>query len=402
MGITKEMLSPYSKACLQELGLSRQHTVTKLISTLTPKTRYLVSARNLQFYLRNGLELKKIHRGLVFRQEAFVRPFVDKCSRMRMKAETKTEQEMWKLLLNSLYGEGEKAVCNVFLSIFPIFFLVFSIGKFIESPDKRMNVYFNNTYREAAKHAGHPLHKGTLIMEEDLSVSFLKKKETVMSQSWAIGFSILELAKYIMQRLYYEVIIPRLGEGNVSLNMTDTDSFLLTVNGSSESDVLEKLADVMDFSNLAPDDPLYDASRKKKPGLLKNEMPTCRILETTCVRAKCYAIVTDAGNVSKCKGVSKAAKPSPETYKSCVVGKRRVVTSGTNTRIRSRNHTNEVVRERKQCFSSFDDKRFLMCEVNWLNNNAKQNITMRDKKNISSHLFFLLTDPFSSLWQRFD
>ena len=103
--ITEEMLSPYSLHCLQKLGARRQKSVTKLISTLSTKTRYLVHERNLHLYLRLGMKLKKLHRGLIFRQEMFVRPFVDKCSEMRMNALTKTEQEMWKLILNSLYGE---------------------------------------------------------------------------------------------------------------------------------------------------------------------------------------------------------------------------------------------------------------------------------------------------------
>ena len=102
--ITEEMLSAYSRDCLHKLGSKRQKSVTKLISTLTPKTRYLVHERNLHLYLRLGMRLVKLHRGLVFEQSAFIKPFIEKCTQMRMEAPTKTEQEMWKLICNSLYG----------------------------------------------------------------------------------------------------------------------------------------------------------------------------------------------------------------------------------------------------------------------------------------------------------
>ena len=60
---------------------------------------------NLRLYLELGLVLKKIHRGITFHQEAYIEPFVTKCTQMRSEATTKSEQNMWKLICNATYGK---------------------------------------------------------------------------------------------------------------------------------------------------------------------------------------------------------------------------------------------------------------------------------------------------------
>ena len=82
-----------------------------------------------------------------------------------------------------------------------------------------MDCRFNRTQEQATANASHPCHKGTLVCGEELSISFLKKKKLKMHQSWGVGFSILEISKLIMQKLYYDEIIPNLGEGNVSIRV---------------------------------------------------------------------------------------------------------------------------------------------------------------------------------------
>ena len=72
----------------------------------------------------------------------------------------------------------------------------------------------------------------------DFSISFWKKKTLQMNkQQWAIGYSVLELSKLVMQRLYYNVIQQRFGYKNVELLMTDTDSFLLNIKTEAKGDI---------------------------------------------------------------------------------------------------------------------------------------------------------------------
>lgn len=71
--ITQNMLSPYSKRCLKEIyGKSKQKS-SKLIVSFLDKKNYVVSGRNLKFYLDNGLKLEKIHRILKFKLSNFLK-----------------------------------------------------------------------------------------------------------------------------------------------------------------------------------------------------------------------------------------------------------------------------------------------------------------------------------------
>lgn len=41
----------------------------------------------------------------MFRQEAFIAPFITECTNNRLKAPNKAEGELWKLVANSTYGK---------------------------------------------------------------------------------------------------------------------------------------------------------------------------------------------------------------------------------------------------------------------------------------------------------
>ncbi len=393
VNIDYEMLSPYSRRCLELLRgekYAKRYSSKKLTSTFLPRTKYLVHGLNLKFYLEQGLVLKKMHRGIRFYQEDFIRPFIEKCTRMRAAAATETEKNMWKLLCNSVYG------------------------KLIESANKRMTAFFDTTAEKAVMHASHPLFRGATICNERLSISFQGKKRVKVDQCHAAGFTILELSKLHMQKLWYEEIQAKLNprgllERMPSIVMTDTDSFLFRVcGGGNETDVLKKLAGVMDFSNYPKNHHLYDDTRKKIPGFLKNEVPAGIIQEAVALRAKAYAIrirplkTDDNGldivnhvqpdkefkrmletfedgeadadytncddedevtEILKCKGVSRAAQNqlSIDTYRQMIdsIDAQDVV----QYQIQSRNHVNRLVRMVREAVSSFDDKRYLACPI---------------------------------------
>jgi hypothetical protein len=336
--IMVEDLSPYSKRCLKHLKHRRGRKARKLTSTFRRRSSYLVHGLNLRLYLRHGLRLLALRRGIVFRQEPFVKPFIDKLAQMRREASTVTEQTMCKLYCNSVFG------------------------KFMEGVEKRMNCHFNVTGEGTVKNASSPLYKGFIICAEDLTITFHKKKEVTLNQSFAIGFSVLEISKYIMQSLFYDVLQPKFPPGTLSLVMSDTDSFLLALKARDETEVLRKLSRHMDFSNLPGDHELYSALNKKVPGLLKSEVPGSEILEVVALKSKCYSYKTSRGEVRNvAKGVTHAVKRQIplEQYAACVDRmERREVVQRT---IRSKDHVNQLLETKKVAFSSFDDKRYLTC-----------------------------------------
>ena len=337
--ITDKDLSPYSKGCLADLHKPSKYKAEKLTATFRDRERYLVHGLNLQFYLEMGLELVKIHRGIKFHQERFIEPYIKTCMKKRANAKTKSEGDLMKLLSNSLYG------------------------KMIESGGNRMDCKFNYTTENAMKHFSDPLFCGFIICGPNFSVTFHKKKTIRMRQSWAVGFSILELSKLTMQRLMYETVKPRF-KGKVTTLMTDTDSWILVAPARTPDQLVNKLSDVMDFSNYDEEHPLYSNKRKNQVGFLKNEISKDTITHFVGIRSKTYAFKTLNEKMnSRAKGVKQCYKKKIafEDFEKCL-------SSVSEVRVRqnmliSKSHRNLLVTAEKSAFSSFDDKRYLLCAI---------------------------------------
>ena len=161
----------------------------------------------------------------------------------------------------------------------------------------------------------------------------------------------------------YEKVKPAFG-GQVSTLMTDTDSWILVAPCSSPDKIVKRLKEVMDFSNYAQDHSLYSASRKNKVGYLKNEVSKDTISEFVGIRSKTYAFKTVRDDVdSRAKGVKKCYKKKIgfETYKKCIreINEVRVE----QCMLTSKAHQNMLVKSEKTAFSSFDDKRYLLCAI---------------------------------------
>ncbi len=234
-----------------------------------------------------------------------------------------------------------------------------------------MDAKFNSDAEQFKRRVTSPLYKGSVSCGSDGgTISFMRKKADFVKQGWLVGFTILEMSKLLMARMFYDRIRPALGRDNVDVVLSDTDSFLLDIRGYTEDEAMLKLKDVMDFSNLPQTHPLYDDSRKRKPGLLKNETPDCSIRAVAAVRSKSYFCLTHAGPchaACECKVTAKGVKQSArrkmsiEDYKSCIFEKRKVTVRQTS--LQSRNHVNRLVQMEKVAFSSLDDKRYQTCSV---------------------------------------
>jgi hypothetical protein len=98
-------LSPYCKEQYQNINKKRKGVVSKkLIPTLRKKEKYVLHYRNLQFYLQEGLELKEIHRVIRFRQEAWLKPYIDYNTNMRRQAKSDFEVKLYKDYNNIVFG----------------------------------------------------------------------------------------------------------------------------------------------------------------------------------------------------------------------------------------------------------------------------------------------------------
>ena len=300
-----------------------------------------------------------------------MKEFIDLCTSMRAKAKTATEANSWKLVANSVYG------------------------KLIENIFKRVTCSFIHSEKEAIRKATCPTFKGSMVCSDDLTISFHKKKSVHMKQCWALGFSVLEISKYIMQKLYYEQVLPKLGgHEKVDLIMSDTDSFILEIQGLTNNEVMKRLSSVMDFSNLPKNHVLFDLKNARLPGLLKNEVPDGAIIEVVAVKPKAYALQTISNEDldqtvrtakkirylnlrkdyinkhlkikidSRAKGVKRAVKDKLpfSHFKSCVTGNTDYVQVYQRS-LQSKTHRNYLQEALRVAMTPLDDKRYQLCNI---------------------------------------
>ena len=99
LSIPFEDLSPYCQSFPQKYV-----TTPKLIPNLLPKSKYIIHYRNLQLYVKLGMQLEKVHRILEFKQTAWMRPYIELNTRMRQQSTSTFEKNFYKLANNSVYG----------------------------------------------------------------------------------------------------------------------------------------------------------------------------------------------------------------------------------------------------------------------------------------------------------
>ena len=106
--IDETMLSPFQ----HQFPDNQKIPSKKLAPNLRPKKNYVIHYRNLHFYLKQGLKLKKIHRVLSFVQEAWIARYIDFDIQMRMKSQSSFGKDFFKLINNSMFGKTMECLRN--------------------------------------------------------------------------------------------------------------------------------------------------------------------------------------------------------------------------------------------------------------------------------------------------
>ena len=341
---TYETVSPYSQACLNILRTSSQakrYFSQKLCTDFTRKEKYVVHFRNLQTYLKHGLLLTKIHRVIKFKQSNYLKRYIDICTAKRAQAKTPFEKMLYKLMMNSVYG------------------------KFLQDNRKHFEVTISTTRKSYEKLIASPYYKGHRIISENIVAFYMKRKKIILDRLYATGFSILELSKNHMNRSWYEFIQPILGAQNVSIVLTDTDSFVIKVKNMSRKAVLDKLSPLMDFSNYPHEHSRFSEHVRARPGYFKDENSGNYMTEVVGLKSKCYVTKVQSKtnqqmtDLPVCKGVMRAArkKLTLEKYKECVTNIQSL--KCVVRTIRGKKHNLFTQEMNKIALSSFDDKRWL-------------------------------------------
>jgi hypothetical protein len=333
MMVQDEMLSDYAT----KLQTSQQKT-KKLIPNLYHKKNYIVHYKTLQLYMKFGLKVKTIHKGIKFYQTEWMKPYIDFNTGMRKKAKSDFEKDLFKLMNNAVFG------------------------KTMENVRKYREVKLVTNEAKAKKLMASPRFKERRAFGDIFAGMHMARKTVSLDKPIYCGFSILDMSKTYMYELHYGYMIPKYGHEKVKVVMTDTDSFICEIGTDDINKDMAEDADRFDFSNYPIDHALYSDKNKKVLGKMKDETAGVPIKEVAALRSKMYRVKTSSAKESKrAKGVRKA------TLKNDIIHDDYVNTlfTGCSMRhlmhsFRSENHQIYSVEENKISLSAFDDKRYLL------------------------------------------
>jgi hypothetical protein len=337
MFVTEDMLSPFCKS------FNKKHIdCKKLIPNLRNKSKYVTHYRNLKLYVSLGLKVTKIHRCLSFRQEAWLKPYIEFNTRKRQQAKTVFEQSLCKMTNNSVFG---KTMENV------------RLRKIIELVSDKLKCK-----KLIAKSQ---LEQFRIINENTVLIDRIKEKVTLDKPIY-VGFAILELSKVLMYSFHYDVIVKKYGE-NARLLFTDTDSLTYVIRTDDiYRDMLPLKDQYFDTSDYAKDHFLYSPFNAKVLGMMKDECCGKAALEFVGLRSKMYSLLLqkdDDGEKTKltAKGVKRSYVSKCVRHAMYVETLRsRKSTYASFTKFRSLCHKLETVICNKVCLSGNDDKRYVL------------------------------------------
>ena len=89
--VKNEWMSEYQNSLIKDLDL-KPPKCNKLLLTLQDKNNYVVHYRNLQFYLKQGMKLKRVHKVLEFEQECWMEPYIRMNTEFRKNAKSNFEK----------------------------------------------------------------------------------------------------------------------------------------------------------------------------------------------------------------------------------------------------------------------------------------------------------------------
>ncbi|KAL9971964.1 hypothetical protein ACROYT_G018195 [Oculina patagonica] len=335
--INKDLFSPYQKKLIKDLDLDPPDS-EKLVLTLEDKTNYVVHYRNLQFYLKQGMKLKKVHRVLEFEQECWMEPYIRMNTEFRKKAKNDFEKNFYKLMNNSVFGKTMENLRNR-VDI-----------KIVRSDE-------NNKIR---KLVASPLYSRHFLFSNDLVGIEMRKSLLFLNKPVYTGMTILDNSKILMYDFFYNHLKKIYGS-RCELLYTDTDSLLVEIETEDVYEDMRVDKEKYDTSDYPKDHPLFCEKNKKVLGKMKDECAGKPIAECVCLRPKMYSILTeDQKKIKKAKGVKKCVvkkKILHENYLETLFGTKQLW-HGMNI-LRSEGHEIYGMHLNKVSLSPFDSKRWI-------------------------------------------
>ena len=181
----------------------KTNKVHKLVTTLEDKEKYVIHIAPLKQGLDHGLKLKKVHRVIEFKQEAWLKSYIDMNTDLRKDAKNGFEKD-FKLMYNSVFGKTMEKVRN------------------------HRDIKLVTTNAQRRKYVSEPNYMTSKCFSKDLMAIEMRKTEVLMDKPVCLGQAILDISKTLMYEFYYDYLKPKYGD-KVKLCYMDTDSFIIHV-----------------------------------------------------------------------------------------------------------------------------------------------------------------------------
>ena len=314
--------------------------VSKLIPNLGDKKKYILHYKNLKQYLKLGLKLTNIHRGIKFKESPWLEKYISLNTKLRAEAKNEFEKDFFKLMNNSVFGKTMENIRN------------------------RVDIKLVNNKKQAEKLSAKPNFKHCNIFSEDLVAIHMKKTKLDFDKPVYLGMCILDLSKTLMYDFHYNYI-KQIFEDKAKLLLTDTDSLMYEIQTEDfYKDINGDVKDRFDTSGYPSNHPsgIPSGFNKKVLGMFKDEVNGNVIDEFVGLRAKLYSYKMIEGEESKkCKGVKKSVVKKSithEDYKKCLTDKKSQLRK--MNVIRSYKHDVFTEEVNKVALSANDDKRHIL------------------------------------------
>jgi ribosome-binding factor A len=339
MSVPEEWLGDYQQNLNKKLNDGKYFECNKLVPNLRNKEKYIVHYRNLQQYVKLGLNVTKIYRVLQFTQGTWMKPYIDFNTNLRTKTSNAFEKDFFKLMNNSVYG------------------------KTMENLRKRVridlvtNLDVSNKLRKLIADPAFVSHK---LFDNNLAAIHRTKAKLTLNKPIYVGMAILDLSKLLMYDFYYNSIKKQYGE-KAQLLYTDTDSLLLHIETPNIYDDMLRNPELYDTSDYPTHHRLYSTLNKKVVGKFKDECCGNPIVEFTGLRPKMYSIKMLDHEIKKAKGISTVVVKKDlkhKMYVDCLLKQHQM--KNTMVGINSDHHHMGLYKYNKISLSPLDTKKFIM------------------------------------------
>ena len=156
--------------------------VVKLIPNLHRKRKYVVHYENLKLCESLGLNITQIHRGIRFKESAWLKTYIEMNTSLRTKAQNDFKKDFSKLMNNSVFS------------------------KTIENIGNRVDIKLVTDEKQTSKLAAQINYNKCTIFNENLAAIHVKKTTLYYDKLINLGMCILDLSKTLMYDFYYDSI----------------------------------------------------------------------------------------------------------------------------------------------------------------------------------------------------